>query len=80
MREAAENVDPSIYAVVGGASGATVGATLTAILTGRAARRDRLERHANEVDDALRLQEKRLDRLEFINDLTPQRRKDDFPQ
>jgi hypothetical protein len=71
-------VDPSIYAVVGASSGAIVGATLTALLTGRAARRDRLERHAREVDEALQLQDKRLDRLEFINDLTPHRRKDDF--
>jgi hypothetical protein len=50
---------------------------LTAILTGRAARRDRLERHALEVDDKNDQQDRRLDRLEFLNDLTP-RRKDDF--
>lgn len=71
-------MDPSIYALIGGGSGATVGATLTAIFTGRAARRDRLERHSHEVDEEMRRHESRLDRLEFINDLTPHRRKDDF--
>lgn len=71
-------MDPTIYAVVGGSSGAIVGATLTALLTGRAARRDRLERHASEVDDHIRRLDAAVDRLEFVNNLTPRRRREDL--